>query len=67
MSLNAALLWMKCLKALTWYWQVPDFGSQSFYTGHNFPNIGTFAVPLLTYVLMETHIKGVISYALSGY
>ena len=41
------------------FWLAPDFGGQYLDTGPNFSNIGTFAVPLSTYVLMDTQIKWV--------
>ena len=40
--------------------QVHAFGGWSLDTDPNFSRIGTFAVPLLMYVLTETHIKGIL-------
>ena len=38
---------------------VPDFGGQYLDTAPIFPDIGIFAVPLSTYVMLETHITWV--------
>ena len=47
------------MKIISFIKLVPDFGGRSLDTGPKFSDIGTFAVLLLGFILMETDIKWV--------